>query len=336
MKINKMKDINLTGLPVIGGMVTAVIIWFVKLNLLWTIVSALTVFIFLFVILIPHYLWKMIDIYSPHFHLPTYKRFRPNEFELLNQTVLDKQFSYSGLAEYVNGVVTKQADELKVVEAIIKQFNYEKEEYKREIQKLNSKEKEIIEEFTDAIENLDDELEWSETVIMYLIEFIQDIYVVMHRIASGIFNYSDLKLISGFTIYQVEDNELRRIADEGTTGQTPIHIKLNRPYHTPWVQTIVDAAKNNKQLVFLSNQPRAGYHVVSFKFFLQNSKKTWVFSLQIHESTNQRGFLLSLSDDIIDQTVIYEMLYGLCMILDDNQEKKKIKGGKSSHGNEAK
>ncbi|TXC82210.1 hypothetical protein FS935_21175 [Metabacillus litoralis] len=326
-KIGNMKVANLTSLPLIGGVLAATSSWFLQLHWMWLLVIGITVFILSLLCLIPSYKDKMLNIYHPYFHLPAYKRFRPIEFELLNHSVLDKHFSYTGLTQYVNSVLTRQHEDSKVVEIITQQYNEQKEEYKNRIQILEEKEMEIVNKYKSEVETLNDEVEWSETVVTYLVEFIQEIYVIMHRIASGAFDYSDLKLISGFTIFQKESNGLRRIADIGTTGQTPSFIYLNKIYHNPWVQTVVDAARGKKNMELRNNQPREGYEVVSFRFYLGKSKKTWIFSLQIHESTNPRASQLALSDDIIDKTVMYEMLYGLCMILDNKlEEEKQMKG----------
>ena len=325
-KINNVKVTNLTGLSVVGGLITSIITWFLSLDWAWVAVIGFASFILILLCLFPYYRDKMLDIYHPFFHLPAYKKFRTNEYELLNHSVMDRHFSYNGLANHINEVLTKQDEDSKVAEMMTKQYNDQKDEFQKNIQEQVVREKEIVKEYRDEIEKLNDDLDRYETVITYLVEFIQEIYIIMHRIASGMFHFSDLKVISGFTIYQMKENELTRIADEGTTGQTPKYIDLNGENFNPWVQTIIDAAKGKKELELRNNQPKVGYEVVSFKFFLGKSKKTWIFSLQIHPSTNPRGYLLALSDNIIDKTVIYDMLYGLCLILDDKLEERKGDG----------
>lgn len=325
-KIDGMKVTNLTGLSVVGGLIASITSWFLALHLGWVVFIGLASFVLILLCLMPYYKNKMLDIYHPFFHIPAYKKFRPNEYELLNHSVMDKHFSYTDLANYVNRVSTKQNEESNVVEIITTQLNEQKDEYKKRIKEQVDREKEIVKEYRDEIEKLNDDLDEYETVISYLVEFIQEIYVIMRRISSGMFHFSDLKMISGFTIYQMKDNELARIADEGTTGQTPKYIDLNQINHNPWVQTIIDAAKGKKELELRNNQPKEGYESVSFKFYLGESKKMWIFSLQIHRSTNPRGFLLALSDNKIDKRVIYEMLFGLCSILDDKLEGEKRKG----------
>ena len=317
----KIKDINvgnLTTLPVVGGIAAGILSFFQGLEWYWSSLILVGCIALLLCILIPTLcLNRMLDLHHPYFYLPAYKQFRKHEFDLLNHSIHDKNFSYQGLAEYVNGVLTKQENELEIVNAITKQYNEEKDQLRGEISELRSKEELAIEKYNELIEGLEDEIKWYEDGIQYLVELFHELHIILHRIGRGQCSFSDLKLIAGYTLYKKDGNVLTRIADEGTTGQNPLTIELSRKHHNPWIQSTVAAA--TKQSNLFKIEPKEGYYIVSYRMNVgYNNSETWIISLQIVPSVNKKGYLLALTDDIIDQRVIYSMLHGLCQIVYNN------------------
>jgi hypothetical protein len=322
MKIKEVDVINLSTIPFIGGGIAGALTFFKALEWYWIIV----VVVVLLAIVVGVYSTRMLNLYHPYFYLPAYKSLRKHEFDLLNHTVHDKHISYRGLAEYVNGLVTKQSDELEIVKAVTAQYNREKTALRQEIKQLRDKEEAVIQRYDDLVETLEEEIQWSETVIDYFVQLFHELYIILHRIGNGNCSFSDLKLIAGFTLYKQEGNKLTRIADEGTTGQNPQTIDLSRVHHNQWIQSIVKAAKNSPNL--FKNEPKEGYHIVSYRMNIGNSSgETWIISLQIAPSVNKRGYHLTLTDDIIDQRVIFNMLHGLCQIIYNNRVMKKKEDG---------
>ncbi len=327
-KIQGLTVTNLTSLPILGGILTGSYSYFQGLNLYLIILLVLCSFIVLTTITFIFYLKRMVNIQHPFFHLPAYKKFRQTEFDLLNHSVIDKNFSYTGLAAFVNGLVTKQKDEALVVTTVTGQYNLEKEQLKKDIAELRAKEEDVIQTYTDIIDDLNEEVEWYEVVIGYLVELLHDLYIILHRIGNGNYGFSDLKLISGFTLYEKQNRKLVLIADESTTGQNPNTVDLDRKRHNPWVQSIVAASERHGNLYH--TEPKEGYFVVSYRMSIGYAhSKTWIISLQITPSINEKAFLLALSNDIIDQRVIYNMLHGLCQIINNQQHNKSLKGGGS-------
>lgn len=329
LKISNINVANLTTFPFIGGVAAGAIAFIKGMEWYWSLLVILGAIVLLLSITIPFILTRMLDLHHPYFYLPAYKTFRKNEFDLLNHSVHDKQVSYSGLAQFVNGLMTRQHDELEVVKAITDQYNSEKETLREEIKNLREREEEAIQTYDTLIEDLEDEIQWYETVIDYLIQLFHELYIILHRIGKGQCHFSDLKLIAGYTLYKKEGNVLIQIADEGTTGQNPLKIDLTRKHHNPWVQSIVEAA--GKQSNLFRNEPKEGYHIVSYRMNIgYDTNETWIISLQIAPSVNKRGYLLALTDDIIDQRVIFSMLHGLCQIVYNNG--KLEKKGDGSYG----
>jgi hypothetical protein len=329
VKIKEIEFTNLATIPVIGGFLGAIFSYIQGLEWYWITLIIVGAIALLLTIMIPFILGRMLDLNHPYFYLPAYKTFRKNEFNLLNHTVYDKHVSYVGLAQFVNGLITKEVDELAVVNAITQQYNLEKETLRKEIIELREKEEFAIQAYDTLIEELEEEIRWYETVIEYLVQLFHELYVILHRIGKGNCGYSDLKLISGFTLYKKEGNKLKQIADEGATGQNPLIIDLARGYHNPWVQSIVEASQ--KQSNLFRNEPKEGYFIVSYRMNIgYNNNETWIISLQIAPSVNKRGFLLALTDDIIDQRVIFSMLHGLCQIINNSQ--RSLEKGDGSYG----
>lgn len=314
LKINGNNVINLTIIPFIGGIIGGISSFFQGLEWYWCLLILIGCTTVLMTIMIPFTLRRMLTLNHPYFFLPAYKKFRKHEFDLINHSVFDKHISYEGLAQFVNGLVTKQQDELAIVKEITKQYNHDKDHLTQEINKLREKEELAIQTYDNLIEELEEEIQWYENTIEYLVQLLHDLHIILHRIGKGSCNYSDLKLISGFTLYKKEGTNLIQLADEGTTGQNPTTINLSRGYHNPWIQSIVEAAKKQNNLFM--NEPKQGYYIVSYRMNIgYKNNETWIISLQITPSVNKRGFLLTLTNDIIDQRVIFNMIHGLCQIV---------------------
>ncbi|MFD2216491.1 hypothetical protein [Metabacillus endolithicus] len=330
--VGKMKIANLTGLPIIGGAVASVITWFAELH--WALIAGITllVFVAIFLCLIPFYKDKMLNIYHPYFNLQAYKKYRPIEYELLNHTVYDKHFSYSGLAAYVTGVLTKQDEDSKIVQAITTQYNKQEENLKNEILELRNREQSAMDEYRDTIKELDLEIEVYESTVSYLVHLIDHIQKILLRISSDDFDYPDLAIISDFTLYEYQEGmKLKKIADVGTTAEFPKYIDLEREMHHPKIQSIIDVFNSTTSDMY-HNQPEDGYEVVSYKMKMgkERNNTIWIISLQINKSVNERGLLLSVSNDIVDKRVIYKILLGLSRILYDKIEREEKKGAGSN------
>jgi hypothetical protein len=317
-KINGLDVANYTSIPLIGGGIAGVTSFFQGLEWYWIALILIgTIMLLLVGIMVPVNLNRMLNLNHPYFYLPAYKTFRKHEFDLLNHTVHDKNISYTGLAEYVNGLVTKQTDELEIVKAVTEQYNKEKDLLRQEISQLKDKEETAIQTYQTFVEELEDELQWYETAIDYFVQLFHELYIILHRIGKGNCHFSDLKIIAGFTLYKKDGDKLTQIADQGTTGQNPLTIDLSRDNHNPWVISIVEATKKPANL--FSSEPKEGYFIVSYRMNIGNkANETWIISLQITPSVNKRGYLLALTNDIIDQRVIFNMLHGLCQIIYKN------------------
>lgn len=147
----------------------------------------------------------MLNIYHPYFNLQAYKKYRPIEYKLLNHTVYDKHFSYSGLAAYVTGVLTRQDEDSKIVQAITTQYNKQEENLKNEILELRNREQSAMDEYRDTIKELDLEIEVYESTVSYLVHLIDHIQKILLRISSDDFDYPDLAIISDFTLYKYQE-----------------------------------------------------------------------------------------------------------------------------------
>lgn len=50
---------------------------------------------------------------------------------------------------------------------------------------------------------------------------------MLYQIVNNWFGYSDLKVLSGFTLYRLEDDHLYKLADKGTGGNSPCEISID-------------------------------------------------------------------------------------------------------------
>lgn len=154
----------------------------------------------------------------------------------------------------------------------------------------------------------------TEDIIQYLIELLGDINVILYRMNNKDLDYKDLtRLLPGITIYKQVGQRLELIADEGTTGASPDTIYLDDANFEHWATVI--AAKTNETKP-VSNEPRPGYHVISYRMKMGiTHSEIWFLNLHINKQLNQKAWHLALNDGIIENNEVYRLLHALCLLI---------------------
>jgi hypothetical protein len=322
------KAINFSALPLVGAFIAPIVTWLnFDLNG-WTIAgTSILIYIGLYLSTIPHYFLKMLSISEDeYFHIGAYRKFCSAEYNMFSLFLTNDSYSFQGIYDFVTGVLTRQENELKIVEVITEQFNKDKEELKEEKKKIlkekedlqlekDETEKLIIEHYDQLISALDDELETTETGLRYLTELLADLNTVLYRVANECLNFGDLKILSGITVYKLNENVLHKCADEGTSGDSPKEVPLDGDEyrHYAMVAAVKDKGQNPKK-----NEPREGYYVISYPMKMKRDGKIeemWVINFHVNRELNQKAWKLLLNNDIISNKEVYRTFHALCLFL---------------------
>lgn len=330
------KAINFSALPLVGAII-APIVTLLKFDVNgWTIAgSSVGIYIILYLSTIPHYFLKMLSIdEEDYFHIGAYRKFCSTEYNMFSLFLVNDSYSFQGVYDFVTGVLTRQENELKIVQVVTEQFNKDKEELKEEKNRLQKEkedlqlekdetEQKIIEHYDQLISSLDEELETTETGLRYLTELLADLNTILYRVANDCLNYADLKILSGTTLYKLVGDVLKKCADEGTSGDSPSEVPLDgvEYQHYAMVAAIKDKEHSPKK-----NEPREGYYVISYPMKMKRAGKLeeiWVINFHVNKELNQKAWKLLINNDIISNKEVYRTFHALCLFLYMNKGTKK-------------
>lgn len=287
-----------------------------------TIGFALGTFVTSYFMLLPSYKKKMYNIADKeHFHIGAYKKYKPEEYALFKRSILFKDFSFNDLYHFSLKLFTAQKQESDGIKHVVDQFKLEKEYL---LEQIDSLKQELINK-DEVTNNVLDELEFftaevqreqekDRRAIRFLIELIKDTNTVLYRMTNNKIKSSDLRIISGFTIYEHvrEQNILKKIADEFTSGGSQDIIEVTKENETLAAVKIL----NDHESIAAYNNPRPGYTIVAFRMRMKQDK-IWVFNFHFDEVFNEKALLLTLSDDIIETKEVFRLVHALCLQLQD-------------------
>lgn len=281
------------------------------------------------------YTKKMVDITDKeNFHVDAYRRQRPKEYEMFNGFV-DESFSYSILKDFVSQVLAHGSDSSETIQKVLDAFmNQERQAYHNELETSRKEFDQLQAGFNIFIEESRELLEESIrnhnktlTSTIYLTDLLKTAATSIFRMHKGMFNFDDLQVVSGFTLYELRDMDLYKIADHGTTGSSPDRIYVNDPQFKDWA--VVQAARSGSRHP-LQNEPNADKLVVSFALKMDNGVR-WIYNYHIHISTNPKAVALTTGTDV-ETSVLYNLVHAMCLHL-QRSGKLSRKGGTSNVGN---
>ncbi len=262
------------------------------------------------------YLPKMLNIKdSTHFHLAAYRDRRPAEFQMFNRALEDNDFSFHGLFEYVNGVLTYQEQKDQAIQSLLEDFDKQREEYKYRIENLDIKHETAIREYQSILNDISSDINQLEKMTHYLLDFLSEINVILFRMNNDQFQISDLRFLTGFTIYEVKNDALVKLpnADHGTTGASIGTIPIEDERYENYSSVRAAKEKDNTPVF---QEVREDYVIVSYKMRMGiEGKRSWIFNFHINTSINEKAWNLLLNDDILNTSEIYRLFHALCLLI---------------------
>ncbi|WP_132746397.1 hypothetical protein [Scopulibacillus darangshiensis] len=152
---------------------------------------------------------------------------------------------------------------------------------------------------------------------------LEKINVILFRIENELFSFSDLNFLTGFTIYEIDGNVLRKIpnADHGTTGASKDVIPLDDGKYENYASVRLAKEKDKtKYTLPLQQEVRNGYYIVSYRMNMGiDPNKIWIFNFHVNSETNEMAWNLLQNDDILNVSEVYRLFHALCLIILRNE-----------------
>lgn len=250
-----------------------------------------------YILMVTSYVGKMISIASDDFHAGAYKAKRPKEYMLWSPLINGQNATYEGLYDVFSVILNGQNS--KEVQDALKLVN----DHATNLQDTND-------QFLAEREFFFDELEKQEKALSSLVGLIKDTNKTLYRMVNNCLDYYEFDFVSAFTIYQIEGDQLRKIFDKGTSGNSPKYIALTKENAARW--SGVDVALNPSEGPKYNN-PYPGRTIVSIHMKMLNEVQ-WIWNFHIDDS-NERALILTLGSDIIEVREVYRLVHAFCLIL---------------------
>ncbi|MFB5269559.1 hypothetical protein ACE41H_22630 [Paenibacillus enshidis] len=125
------------------------------------------------------------------------------------------------------------------------------------------------------------------------------------RLSDSLFNTSDLRVVTDFSLFELVDTKLIRLCEQGTT-ETPKVIDIHDPTYSHYSSVVLVHGENT---IEYATSDREGRTVASYWIDLP-SGRTLIYNFH-YDSTHQG------MDDIIEMKEMYRYIKGICLHLEE-------------------
>ena len=303
----------------------------VRVDQLDIVEKALIGFIIGYIMTLTLYMGKIVQFKSGHFHIGAYKTFHRQEYDLFKVALLDNKgdFFFKGIYDYLGTMATNRMEFEQIYSMIDgkleRHIRIEKHQLETKVSLLwdrlgrnEKKTDETAAAYDEFINQLMDEREELLQGYDYVVDLIKDVNTLLFRMKNGLFSTKDLNLLSGFTLFELQDKDLMKIEDVGTTGSTPNTLPLDSKRN--WGAIDVIKSKKDNPVI---NTPYKNHTVVSYKMKIGiGTGKVWVYNFHF-DSDNKKAKHLLVNNDIIVSREIYRLIHALCLLSQENYSKRK-------------
>ncbi|KZN96597.1 hypothetical protein [Aeribacillus pallidus] len=303
--------------PLIFGVLTGLgISVFTKFSINTKIISCSIAIFIALVVMYALQFFRMVDIKNhENFHIGAYRLARKREYELFVKYI-PFEFSFRGLYDEV---VTHNPSRQ---ELLIKE-----EQIKKQIEEHNKYVKQAKEEYSKLQKELEDVQEQTKLIV----DLLKDIITIFYQFTNGYFTVYSLQFISGFTIYELGEDEgkkvLFKIADVGTTGHSSEKIMLPDKITDKDYAVIRALRPRTDRYEPEFDTPYKNRFIISFSMKMHNNI-TWVLNFHADED-NAKALFFLLTDSVMDTREVYRLIHSLCLNL--QQKRRARKCGEKLH-----
>jgi len=255
---------------------------------------------------------EMSTIGSPKFDIRAYKFKNKEEFEIFSSFLTTKEFTYEGLHSWIRDELiinaTRRGYE---IEEIRKAFEENACELMEKIEELSTYQEEN-EQLNSIIDQLASLSRQTLTVYKYT---ISELYRLLKE--EGLFNPYDLRVCSDFSLFELREDTLYRLYEQGNTT-TPRIIPINSPKYRSWsavrvVKNLTYREYSNKDIT------GEGRFVDSYRFVIKG--RTFVYSFHFNNEAKELRKL-------IESREMYRLIQGILLHLEErgmllNEEEEK-------------
>jgi hypothetical protein len=247
---------------------------------------------------------RMLTPGDPYFNSNAYKLFRPKEYSMFLNYFKSK-YSFSLVYDWVRLLYNENS-----LKSLVEEHKEINEQLRREIGEMRTtveeRDKGIAEAGT-AIDLLKRKIGLlSELVTINETGFNSAIDVLYRLLKSSLlFNPSDLRIVTPFSLFELVDNHLYRHCEQGTT-ETPSLIDVNDSSYAHY--SSVKLISSSKTIEYATSD-REGRTVASYWIELPSDR---VYIYNFHYDSTFTGMR-----DIIESKEMYRYIRGICMHLEE-------------------
>jgi len=271
----------------------------------WPRTIGISLMVITFVLSIKANITRMLTLDDPYFNPNAYKLFRPKEYFMFLSFLKEPKHTFETVYTWVRLLYKENS-----LESLISEYQGINADLRLSISGLQSslgdREKDLkaadkeIELLNRKIELLYEQVSANENGFNKAI----DVVYRLRETGWPLFNFTDLRVLTGFSLFELVGDNLYMICEQETT-QTPPHIHVNDPnvQHYSSVKLVASS-----KLLEYATSDREGRTVASY-FIDLPSGKVLIYSFH-YDSTK-----ISISD-IIESKEMYRFIKGICMHLE--------------------
>jgi hypothetical protein len=262
-------------------------------------------------------LTRMLTLGDSYFNPNAYKLFRPTEYFMILSYLKETNYTFATASDWLK--LMYQENSIKDVVSVHRAIN----------EKLTADALEFKEQLVQSEQRLKDADESIKLLNQKIVQLFNQAKVneegynsaidVLYRLRSvqSLFNRNDLRLISAFSLFEVVEDHLYRICEQGTT-ETPETININDPQYEDYSSVKL---VNSEKTIEYATSAREGRTVASYWIDLP-SERALIYNFH-YDSTNES------IRDIIESKEMYRFVRGICLHL---EERGLLERGGARHG----
>lgn len=248
---------------------------------------------------------RMLTISDPYFNSEAYRIFKREEYEMFLPYFKENKYTFKTAQEWVKLLYRENNLDAVIAEHI----------------ELHRQNREIIDSLNRNLEKSEQNLRQTEenvSLLIHQIELLQRLAKVnedgfnsaistIYRLRSEdrLFNTTDLRVVTDFSLFELEGHYLYRLCEQGTT-ETPKIIYIDDPNYEHYSSVKLVQGENT---IEYATSDREGRTVASY-WIEMPSGRILIYNFH-YDST------IEDMNDIIETKEMYRYIKGICMHLDE-------------------
>lgn len=250
-------------------------------------------------------LMRMLNLNDPYFNSNAYKLFKRQEYNMFLPYFKEHKLTFKDAQEWVK-LMYKENN----LDAVVAEHKDMNRRYRGVIEDLKvsvQSSDDNLKEMEERINELDQQIKLLQRLAKVNEDGFNNAISTIYRLRTEdrLFNTSDLRVVTDFSLFELEGTLLRRLCELGTT-ETPREIDI---YDSDYEHYSSIKLVQGENTIEYATSDREGRTVASYWIELP-SKRILIYNFH-YESTNMN------MNDIIETKEMYRYIKGICMHLDE-------------------